>query len=54
MLVFSLHTEAIYASRAMEAGARGYVSKNAAPEELLAAIETVLAGGTAIERDIAA
>jgi DNA-binding NarL/FixJ family response regulator len=53
VLVFSQHTEAVYASRAMEAGARGYVSKNAAPEELLEAIETVLAGGTAIERDIA-
>jgi len=53
ILVFSLHTEAIYATRAMEAGARGFVSKNATPEELLAAIETVLAGGTAIERDIA-
>jgi len=53
VLVFSLHTEAIYATRAMEAGARGYVSKNAAPEELLAAIDTVLAGGTVIERDIA-
>ena len=53
VLVFSLHTEAVYAARAMEAGARGYISKNAAPEELLEAIETVLAGGTAIERDIA-
>jgi two-component system invasion response regulator UvrY len=53
VLVFSLHTEAIYATRAMEAGARGFISKNAAPEELLAAIETVLGGGTAIERDIA-
>jgi DNA-binding NarL/FixJ family response regulator len=53
VLVFSLHTEAVYAARAMEAGARGYISKNAAPEELLEAIENVLAGGTAIERDIA-
>lgn len=53
VLVFSLHTEAVYATRALEAGARGYVSKNAAPEELLEAIQTVLAGGTAIERDIA-
>jgi DNA-binding NarL/FixJ family response regulator len=53
VLVFSLHTEAIYATRAMEAGARGYVSKNAAPEEFLAAVDCVLAGGTAIERDIA-
>lgn len=53
VLVFSLHTEAIYATRAMQAGARGFISKNAAPEELLAAIEAVLAGGTAIEGDIA-
>jgi two-component system invasion response regulator UvrY len=53
VLVFSQHTEAVYASRAMEAGARGYISKNAAPEELLDAIENVLKGGTAIERDIA-
>jgi DNA-binding NarL/FixJ family response regulator len=53
VLVFSLHTEAVYAARAMEAGARGYLSKNAAPEELLEAIKTVLAGGTAIEHDIA-
>jgi two-component system invasion response regulator UvrY len=53
ILVFSLHTEALYAVRAMEAGARGFVSKNAKAEELLAAVETILAGGTAIERDIA-
>jgi two-component system invasion response regulator UvrY len=53
ILVFSLHTEAVYAARAMEAGARAYISKNAAPEELLEAIEAVLAGGTAVERDIA-
>ena len=53
VLVFTQHTEAVYAARAMEAGARGYVSKNAAPEELLEAIETILAGGTMIERDIA-
>jgi two-component system invasion response regulator UvrY len=53
VLVFSLHTEAIYVTRAIQNGARGFVSKNASPEELLAAIETVLAGGTAIEHDIA-
>jgi two-component system, NarL family, invasion response regulator UvrY len=53
ILVFTLHTEAIYAARALESGARGFISKNAAPEELLAAIDTVLAGGTAIEREIA-
>lgn len=54
ILVFSQHTEAIYATRALEAGARGFVSKNASPEELLAAIDTILDGGTAIEKDVAA
>jgi len=53
VLIFSQHTGAIYATRAMESGARGFVSKNAAPEELLAAVETVLGGGTVIEHDIA-
>jgi two-component system invasion response regulator UvrY len=52
ILIFSLHTEAIYATRAMETGARGFISKNATAEELLAAVRTVLAGGTAIEKDI--
>ena len=52
VLVFSQHAEAIYAAKAMEAGARGFVSKNAMPEELLEAVDTILAGGTAIERDI--
>jgi two-component system invasion response regulator UvrY len=54
VMVFSQHTEAIYATRALETGARGFVSKNATPEELLAAIETILGGGTAIEKDVAA
>ena len=52
ILVFSQHAEAIYAAKALEAGARGFVSKNAAPEELLEAMETILAGGTAVEKDI--
>jgi two-component system invasion response regulator UvrY len=54
VLIFTQHTEAIYATRAMESGARGFVSKNAAPEELLAAVDAVLQGGTVVERDIAA
>jgi DNA-binding NarL/FixJ family response regulator len=52
ILIFSQHSEAIYAAKALEAGARGFVSKNAMPEELLEAVDTVLAGGTAIEKDI--
>ena len=54
VLIFSQHTEAIYATRALENGARGYISKNANPEELLVAVETILNGGVAIEKDVAA
>ena len=52
ILVFSQHAEAIYAAKSLEAGARGFVSKNAMPEELLEAVDTILAGGVAIEKDI--
>lgn len=54
VLIFSQHTEAIYATRALETGARGFVSKNASPEELLDAVEIILNGGVAIEKDVAA
>lgn len=53
IMVLSMHAEALYASRALQAGARGYVSKGAAPEELLAAIRRVLEGGRYIEAEIA-
>lgn len=53
ILVFSTHTEPIYVSRTLEAGACGYVSKNAAPEELVRAIQTVLRGGCYVEDEIA-
>ena len=53
ILAFSMHTEAIYVTRALEAGALGYVSKNAAPDELLAAVQKVAEGGRYIEAEIA-
>jgi len=53
VLVFSMHAEAIYASRALHAGAKGYVSKNASPDELLVAIRRLAEGGRYIENEIA-
>lgn len=53
VLVFSMHAEPIYVARALQAGARGYVSKNAAPDELLKAIRAVLDGQSYIEAEIA-
>jgi two-component system invasion response regulator UvrY len=53
VVVLSMHAEALYATRAMRAGAAGYLSKNASPEELLEAVQRVLDGGRYIEAEIA-
>jgi DNA-binding NarL/FixJ family response regulator len=53
ILVFSMHAETMYAARALQAGARGYVSKNASPEELQIALNRVIRGGRYVEREIA-
>ena len=53
VLVLSMHAEALYAARALRAGAAGYLSKNASPEELLDAVRRVAEGGRYIEAEIA-
>ena len=53
VLVFSTHAEPVYVAKSMEAGAMGYVSKNAAPEELARAIGVLDRGGSYIEAEIA-
>jgi DNA-binding NarL/FixJ family response regulator len=44
ILVVSLHDEIVYAERALRAGARGYIMKEAGGENLLAAIRQVFDG----------
>jgi len=44
VLVFSIHDEAVYAERALQAGARGYVMKHEATEKLLDAIRCLSRG----------
>ena len=44
VLVLTMHEEQQYVVRAIEAGAMGYVTKQAAPEQLVAAIRKVYAG----------
>jgi DNA-binding NarL/FixJ family response regulator len=44
VLVFSIHDEALYAERALRAGARGYVMKREATEKVMLAIRRVLSG----------
>lgn len=47
VLIFSVHDEALYAGRALRAGARGYYSKSAGSAHLVEAVRTVLRGGMA-------
>lgn len=44
-LVLSMHDEAMYGERALRAGARGYVMKEAAADHLVTAIHKILSGG---------
>jgi two-component system invasion response regulator UvrY len=53
ILVLSMHAEPLYAARALELGARGYLSKNASAAELLTAVRRVADGGRYIENEIA-
>lgn len=53
VLILSVHSNKEYIFRIIQAGAHGYVSKEAAPEELLRAIESVHAGETFFSPEIA-
>lgn len=49
ILVFSVHDEQVYISRAFQAGAMGYITKNSAPEILTEAIDAILRNEQYIE-----
>jgi len=53
VLVLSMHPEEQYAVRALRAGASGYLTKESAPEELLAAIRKVSTGGKYVTASLA-
>ena len=44
ILVLSMHDEALYAERALRAGAKGYIMKQEANQQVVAAIRQVLSG----------
>ena len=52
-LVLSMHEEGLYAERALRAGARGYVMKEAAADHLVVAIRKVLSGGIYVSEGMA-
>jgi len=52
VLVVSRHDESLYAERAIRAGARGYLMKMAAGEEVVTAVRRVLGGGIYVSNEI--
>ncbi len=54
VLVLSMHDETIYAERLLSAGANGYIMKQAASDQLIAALRRVLAGGVYVSDRISA
>jgi two-component system, NarL family, invasion response regulator UvrY len=53
ILMFSMHEDTVFSSRALQAGARGYVTKSSAPEVLIEAVRLVAAGKLYISHEMA-
>jgi two-component system nitrate/nitrite response regulator NarL len=53
MIILSMHLNKDYMARLVKAGVQGYVLKDASPEELVRAIETVNAGETFFSPEVA-
>jgi two-component system invasion response regulator UvrY len=53
VLMFSMHSEPIYASRAIKAGASGYVCKSASSNDLVTAVVKIAAGETYLDSAMA-
>ncbi len=52
IIVLSMHDEALYAERALRAGARGYVMKRETTKSVLASIRRVLQGGVYLSEQV--
>ena len=53
VLILSIYPEDLYAIRALKAGASGYLNKNAAPYELITAVQRILMGRKYITAEVA-
>jgi two-component system, NarL family, invasion response regulator UvrY len=53
VLVLTMHAEPLYATRALQAGAKGYVSKGSSPAEITAAVQAVARGEGYVEAKVA-
>src|SRR5215467_12936422 len=52
LIVLSMHDEALYAERALRAGARGYVMKRESTKSVLASVRRVMEGGVYVSERV--
>ncbi len=52
VLALSMHSENLYAERALQAGANGYLMKEEAPQEFLRALRQILSGEVFVSRQL--
>lgn len=53
ILAFSMHEDTVFVEQALQAGARGYITKSSAPNVLVEAVRQVAAGGMYLDPDVA-
>jgi two-component system, NarL family, invasion response regulator UvrY len=53
ILVFSMHEDTVFVEQALQAGARGYITKRSAPEVLVEAVRKIASGDIFLDADIA-
>lgn len=53
ILVLSVHEDSVFTTRALQAGAKGFIPKRSAPEEMIKAVEQVSQGKICIDPAIA-
>jgi len=53
ILVFSMHDDTVFVEQALQAGARGYITKSSEPEILVEAIRSLASGQSHLDSDLA-
>ncbi len=53
ILVFSMHEDTIFVEQALQAGARGYITKSSAPTVLVEAVKRIASGDVFLDSEIA-
>ncbi len=53
ILVFSMHEDTVFVEQALQAGARGYISKSSAANDLVEAVQEIASGNDHLDPEIA-